>query len=82
MDGEGGTLKNAVFWKVKSGQAVAQTPDDFTKVAGKFVPSITTEYVPKETEITEPKDRDYAPLIQDTWQIHKLDRYINEGNKI
>ena len=66
MDGVGGTLKNVVFWKVKSGQTVVQTPEDFTKVAGKFVPSITTVYLPKETEITDPKDIYNAPLIQDT----------------
>ena len=35
-----------------------QATDDFTKVAGKFVPSVTTEYLPKEAEIKEPKDRD------------------------
>ena len=28
------------------------------KSAGKFVPSVTTEYLPKEAEIKEPKDRD------------------------
>ena len=65
MDGVGGSLKNILFWKVKSGQTVVQTPEDFTKVAGKFVPSITTEYLPKEADITEPKDIDNAPLIQD-----------------
>ena len=82
MDGVGGTLKNVIFRKAKSGLTVVQTPEDFTKVAGKFVPSITTEYLPKEAEITEPKDIDNAPLIQDTLQIHKLERYINQRNKI
>ena len=65
MDGVDGTLKNVVFRKFKSGQTVGQTPEDVTKVAGKFVPSITTEYLPKEADITEPKDIDNAPLIQD-----------------
>ena len=46
------------------------------------MPSITTEYLPKEAEITEPKDIDNAPLIQDTLQIHKLERYINQRNEI
>ena len=53
-----------------------------TKVAGKFVPSITTEYVPKKAEITEPKDIDDAPLIQDTLKIHNVERYINQRNEI
>ena len=46
------------------------------------MPSIKTEYLPKEAEITEPKDIDNAPLIQDTLQIHKLERYINQRNEI
>ena len=37
--------------------------EDFTKVAVKFVSSITTEYLPKEAEITDPKDKDNATLI-------------------
>ena len=82
MDSVGGTLKNVDFRKAKSGQTVVKTPEDFTKVAGKFVPSITTEYIPKEAEITEPKDIDNATLIQDTLQIHKLERYINQRNEI
>ena len=56
MDGVGGTLKNVVFRKFKSSQTVVQTPEEFTKVAGKYVPSITTEYLSKEAEITEPKE--------------------------
>ena len=44
--------------------------------------SITTEYLPKEAEITEPKDIDNPPLIQDMLQIHRLERYINERNEI
>ena len=46
------------------------------------MPSITTEYVPKEAEITEPKDIDDAPLIQDTLKIHNVERYINQRNEI
>ena len=37
MDGVGGTIKNVVFRKVKSGQTVVYTPEDFAKVAGNFV---------------------------------------------
>ena len=80
MDGVSGTLKNMVFRKIKSGQTIVQTREDFTKVEGKFVPSITTEYLPKEAEIAELKDVDNAPLFQDTVQIHKLKKYINQRN--
>lgn len=81
MDGVGGTLKNVVFRKVKSGQTVVYTPEDFAKVAGNFVPSIVTVYLPKEAEIVEPKDIDNAPLIKDTLQVHKLERYVNQRNE-
>ena len=66
MDGVDGIFKNVVFRKANSGQTVVQTPEDFTKIAGKFVPSIATEYLRKEADITEPKDIGNAPLIQDT----------------
>ena len=50
------------------------------------MPSITAEYLPKEAEITETKDIYIyiynAPLIQDTLQSHKLERYINQRNEI
>ena len=40
MEDVGGTRKNVVFRNVKSGQTVVQTPEDFTKVAGKLVPQL------------------------------------------
>lgn len=82
MDGVGGTLKNVIFRKVKSGQTIINTPEDFAKVAVKFVPSITTVYLPKEAEIVEPADIDNAPLIKDTLQVHKLERYLNKRNEV
>ena len=81
MDGVGGTIKNVVFRKVKSGQTVVYTPEDFAKVAGNFVPSIATVYLPKEAEIVEPKGMDNAPPIKDTLQVHKLERYVNQTNE-
>ena len=81
MDGVGGTLKNVIFRKVKSGQTVVYTPEDFANVAMEFVPSITTIYLPKEAEIEEPEDIDNAPLIKDTLQVHKLERCINQRNE-
>ena len=40
MDDVGGTIKNVIFHKVKSGQIVVHTPKDFSDAAMKFVPSI------------------------------------------
>ena len=78
MDGVGGTLKNMVFRKVKSGQIVINTPKDFTDAAIKFVPSITTIFLPKEDEIKEPDDINNSPLIKDTLKVHKLERFYNQ----
>ena len=40
MDDVGGTIKNVIFRKVKSGQIVVHTPKEFSDAAMKFVPSI------------------------------------------
>ena len=40
MDDVGGTIKNVIFHKVKSGQIVVHTPKEFSDAAMKFVPSI------------------------------------------
>ena len=77
MDGVGGTLKNVVFQQVKSNKVVIYTPEEFAQAAMKFVPSIQTFYLPKESKITEPEGIESAPLIKETLKIHKLERFIN-----
>ena len=42
MDDVGGTIRNAILWKVKSGQIVVHTSKEFSDAAMKFVPSIIT----------------------------------------
>ena len=59
MDDIGGTIKNAILRKVKSGQIVVHTPKDFS--AMKFEPSIITVYLPKSDEIFEPESMHQAP---------------------
>ena len=44
VDGVGGTIKNVIFRKVKSGQIVAHTPKEYSDAAMKFVASIITVY--------------------------------------
>ena len=51
MDEEGETIKNVIFWKVKSGQIVAHTPKVFSHAAMKFVLSNITLYLRKLDEI-------------------------------
>ena len=78
MDDVGGTIKNVIFQKVKSGQIVAHTPKEFSDAAMKFVPSIITVYLPKSDEIVEPESIHQAPSIPETLSIHKFVRQIND----
>ena len=59
MDDVGGTIKNAILRKVKSGQIVVHTPKDFS--AMKFEPFIITVYLPKSDETFEPESMHQAP---------------------
>ena len=78
MDDVGGTIKNVIFRKVKSGQIVVHTPKEFSDAAMKFVSSIITVYLPKSDEIVEPESIHQAPSIPETLSIHKLVRQIND----
>ena len=78
MDGVGGTIKNVIFRKVKSGQIVVHTPKEFSDAAMKFVPSIITVYLPRSDEIVEPESIHQAPSILETLSIHKFVRHIND----
>ena len=78
MDGVGGTIKNVIFRKVKSGQIVVHTPKEFSDAAMKFVPSIITVYLPKSDEIVKPESIHQAPSIPETLSIHKFVRQIND----
>ena len=51
MDGVGGTIKNVIFRKVKSGQIVVHAPKEFSDAAMKFVPSIFKVYLPRSDEM-------------------------------
>ena len=81
MDDVGGTIKNAILRKVKSGQIVVHTPKDFSDAAMKFVPSIITVYLPKSDEIVEPESIHQAPSMPEALSIHKFVRQTNDrGN--
>ena len=78
MDGVGGTIKNVIFRKVKSGHIVVHTPKEFSEAAIKFVPSIITVYLPRSNEIVESESIHQAPSIPETLSIHKSVRQIND----
>ena len=79
MDDVGGTIKNAILRKVKSGQVVVNTRKEFSDAALKFVPSILTVYLPKSDEIVEPENIYQAPSIPKHIQSTNLfDRLMTE----
>ena len=78
MDDVGGTTKNVIFRKVKSGQIVVHTPKEFSDAAMKFVSSIITVYLPKSDEIVKPESIHQAQSIPETLSIHKFVRQIND----
>ena len=82
MDDVGGTIKNVIFRKVKSGQIVVHTPKEFSDAAMKFVPSIVTVYLPKSDEIVEPECINQAQPIPETLPIHKMQcRIFQDGSR-
>ena len=78
MDDVGGTIKNVIFRKVKSGQIVVHTPKEFSDAAMKFLPSIITVYLSRSNEIVKPESIHQAPSIPETLSIHKYFRQIND----
>ena len=78
MDDVGGTIKNVIFWKVKSGQIVVHTPKEFSDAAMRFLLSIITVYVPKSDVTVEPESTHQASSIPETLSIRKFVRQIDD----
>ena len=83
MDRVGGTIKNVIFRKVKSGHTIITTLEEFSRVTVEFVPAITTVYLPKEKEIEEPNDIGDSPIVENNLKVHKckqvLDKVLQDG---
>ena len=82
MDGVGGTVKNVIFRKVKSGKVVIYSPQEFAEAVKKFVPAIHAVYLPESENIVKPVGIESARKIKDTLKIHKFERKVDpNGNK-
>ena len=82
MDGVGGTVKNVIFRKVKSGKVVLYSPQEFAEAVKKFVPAIHAVYLPESENIVEPVGIESARKIKDTLKIHKFERKVDpNGNR-
>ena len=80
MGGVGETVKNVVFRKVKSGQVVIYSCQEFSEAVKTFVPAVHAVYLP-ESENIERKGIESSKKINETLKIHKLERKVDpNGN--
>ena len=79
MDGIGGTIKNVIFRKVKSGHVVVTTLSEFADAAKKFVSSISTLYLPVNHIISEPELIENVASIRGTLKMQKIVRMFDNG---
>ena len=79
MDGIGGTVKHAIFKKVKSGLILINSPEEFANATAKFLPSITTVFLSEGDVMVEPEGTAQAKWIDGTQKVHMLERRIMNG---
>ena len=79
MDGIGGTVKNVILRKVKTGQLLVHSPIEFSEAVTKFVPSIHAVYLPENENIVEPEDIIMTRKIDQTLKIHKLEKKCSQN---
>ena len=56
MNGIGGTVKNDIFRKIKSGKLVVYSQVDFSEAVTKFILPIHSVFLPENENIAEPED--------------------------
>ena len=71
MDGIGGTVKNVIFRKVKSGHCQVRTPIKFCEQSNKYT-NIKSLYVLQSEVPEEPEEIKAAPGIENTLKVHKV----------
>ena len=70
MDGVGGTVKNVVFRKVKSGFLTIDLSFEFYQAVKNYVPTIKWVYVSND-EVFEPENMEQESIpIRETLKIH------------
>ena len=80
MDGVGGTLKNIIFDKVKSGFVTIDSPFEFHQAILTFVPSIKSVYLPETDVLNEPENIEQeSKKIPETPKVHHVERFEVKG---
>ena len=76
MDGIGGTVKNIIFRKVKSGFVTIDSPFEFHQAILKFVPSIKSVYLPDTDVLNEPENIEQeSKNTLETLKVHHVERF-------
>ena len=76
MERVGGTVKNIIFCKVKSGFVMIDSPFEFHQAILKFVPSIKSVYLPDTDVLNEPENIEQeSKKIPETLQVHRVERF-------
>ena len=68
IDGTGGTVKNVILRKVKSGQLVVHFPLEFSEAVTKFNLSIYSVYLPENKNITKSEDKAWLERSIKHWK--------------
>ena len=80
MDRAGGTVKNIMFRKVKSGFVTIDSPFDFYQAILKFVLSIKSFYSPDTDVLNEPENIEReSKKIPETLKVHHVERFEVKG---
>ena len=70
-----------IFRKVKSGQVVIYSPQEFSEAVKTFIPAIHAVYLPESENMIEPKGIESSRKIKETLKIHKLEgKFDPSGN--
>ena len=76
MDGLGGTVKNTVSRKVRSGEVVIDSPEEFVKYANQIC-QVDSLYLPTAEIPDEPEDVQYLSSTPDTLKTHRVVRGLS-----
>ena len=80
MDGVGGTVKNIIFRKVKSGFVTIDSPFEFRQAILKFFPSIRSVFLIDTDALNEPENiKQESKKIQETFKVHHVERSEVKG---
>ena len=71
MDGIGGTVKNAVFCKVLSGEVVIGSPEGLARYANQIC-QVDSLYLPTAEIPDKPEDVQYSSSMPDTLKTHRV----------